>query len=288
MSLEAFLAEGKTNESTGGSGGFPIIARAKVSLAYRGGIGGTSMFFPYKYSDAQEKAKAQAECQAYMTEIGEDKWPKGDLKWPTIGVLTEAWGADVPTSENSQRWGGKIWQDFIEAYANDKTFAKMAETLPSDIKRSVTGSMPYTVIMKSLANTSSDLLDMPTWCKMFQEIDQWEELKVKLGKRKVNTYQEKEIPYRFLLIKSVYVNEKEAKADAEVIKAGQATAQPQAANDQLSAKAVENGWTLQGLRTKKAAIKNAVDNAINGIGSAEMGEVEAQMRVAEDLISKKR
>ncbi len=285
MSLEAFLAEGKAHEQSQSSGGFAIVAKVQVRWAYRSGIGPTSKFFPYQHGDSKAKALAESQCQA---EIGGEKWANGKPKRPVFGLLTEVYGDDVPTSDDGKRWQtmpNQVWPDFIEAYANDKVFANMAENLSDEIKNSVKGSMPYTAITEALLriNVPTELFDKPVWGKLSQEVNWWEQLKVIQGKREARTYQEKEVPYRYLLIQHVYANEKEAKTDAEAIKAGQATVQP-SDNGQLSAKAVENGWTLEALQGKKTEIENALQNALKGIGSAAMSPPDARKHVAEGYV----
>lgn len=277
MSLEAFLAEGKSHEQS--DEGFVTIAKVQIRWAFRSGIGPTSKFFAYSYGDTEGKTQAEVDCQA---EIGNEKWPDGKQKRPVFGLLTEIHGNNVPTSPDGKRWQtmpNEIWPDFIEAYANDGVFARMKD-LSDEEKNSVRGPMPYTAVTNSLIeiNAPVRLFGEPTWCKLSQEIDQWEQLKVVRGKRQPRMYEEKEVPYRFWLIRYVYKNKAEADTDAELIKAGQGqpVTQPQPINGQLSALAIEK-WgqegalsvqeILNGMKTQKASIKNFIQNLQNGIGT---------------------
>ncbi len=273
MSLDQFLAEGKEHEQEQGGNDFATIAKVQVRWAYRAGIASTSVFFPYQYGDSEGKALAETQCQ---TKIGDERWSNGKLKRPVFGFLTEVYGNDVPTSLEGF-WKTEIWSDFIEARANDKTYAKMAESLSDEIKDSVRGKMPYTAIVDTLVeiNAPMKLFEEPTWCKLTQEINQWDQLKVMEGKLKPRVYKDKETFYRYFLIRHVYENEAEAKADAETIKAEQSFNQSQSANGQLSTLAHKtwgedglrsNDEILKYLRGEKDNILGTIENAKNGIG----------------------
>lgn len=276
MTLDAFLTEGDKHEQAQDSrGGFPTIAKVQIRWAYRSGIGPTSMYFPYSYGDDEGGATAEAQCKA---KIGGEKWTsgrnKGKLKEPVHGLFTEVYGDDVPTSKGGS-WQTDIWSNFIPVYENDKIFAN--KTLSDEIKNSVTGPMPYTAIVNSLMeiNAPVKLFSEPVWCKLFQEVDQWEQLKVIQGERQPRTHEEKEVPYRFWLVKQVYANEAEAKAEAEIINAGQVASQ-QPINIKLSVLAIEK-WgqqgtlsaeeTLKEMKTQRISIENFIQNLQNGIGT---------------------
>ncbi len=274
------------------SSSFFTVAKVEISMAFRGGYKRTSEYF--SFSNSNDQSTARTKCQAYMDEIGENKWPSGDPKWPVIGVLTTLHGDDVPTSPSGKRWETmpeNIWMEFIEKNHSDLTYANVFEPILSEeVRASVRGSMPYTATLIALKEVNADeLFHQPTWCKLTQEVNQWEELNVKRGKIDPNTYadkdgNEKTSPYRFWVIRGVYANEAEAKADAEVIKAG--NVQPQVANDgaQLSAEAIKTWKNLAALKKQEDNIIDTIENAMKGIGipdNEKLSLADAQAYAAE-------
>ncbi len=266
MSLEAFLNEAEKPESSGG-GAFITVAKVRVFFCWQGWSNGKSELFEYAAGSAEAEAEAKVECQTYIDSGTKDG--KYD-QWPQKGICTHIEGTDVPTNAEGHFHWGDI-EDFVKKYESDVNANFTEEEL-----KLVSGPMPFNLVINGLKNNPSVADEKPHWVKLSQEINQWSKAKGKKNKKGYDL--------RVHVVQHVYTSEKEAKYDAENIKAGQATSQPQVDNGQLSAKALETWGSLEALKAKKAEIENAIQNAVNGIGSSKMSKAKAQAHAAEGYV----
>ena len=263
MSLEAFLAETEKPESGGSGGAFITIAKARVFVCWQGWTNNMSEVFEFEPDNEEDKIRAKTECQTYI-DSGSNQFDQ----WPRNGICTHIFGDDVHTNaEGNFHWGDIV--DFVKKYESDLTVFPGGATKPSlfteDELKLVSGPMPYNLVVEGI-KANPNIADWKIhWVKLSQEINQWSKAKGKKNKKGYDL--------RIHIIQKVYANEAEAKADAEVIKAGQAQtmARPTVANGQLSTKALatwggDNETALAAMLKQKPAIENLIENAKNGIG----------------------
>lgn len=209
MSMQDFLNQ-ESEKYAGDFEGFSTIAKVVVAPAFQVGNFGDGTNKLFGYGKSGEGDKARTDAIAYQNEIG-------STFSPSFGVALTILVKHVLLG----KIGDKNWQQHIRAWEQIENRSKFNSDQQAQLENVTV--LPYDAFVGAIENIS---FGKEIWARLVQVTDEWQEMQVRLGKRKANTYTgkdgtEKTGKHQVYVVKELFKSEADAKAAADGIETKQ-------------------------------------------------------------------